>query len=255
MRFLSYNISWECMNNSNQGSAGRLGQKCTDNICLKNVAKYITFVNEKTNNLDFILLQESANYKNLFSHIKNFDKNYHYVSSRSGREYMVTCYKKNHKLLKFIKGNFVRGRPYHILIFKDLVLINLHYNGNKDIINRRFCDIQKEFSSRYKSLGNIENKQIVIGGDFNYPLHKNRNYFPLYKDQNIIYFKPFLQSDRYVFVKDAPKTCCSTSVKDGKKMHSPGDFIMCEKKKENKIYYANMIKGLSSDHYPVYLKL
>ena len=256
MRILSYNISWECMTNSSQGSAGRLGQKCKDDVCLKNVSNYLNFVNKKIDYLDFILLQEAANYNKLFGNIDNFDKKYDYISSRSGREYMVTCYKKKYKLIKSIKGSFVSGRPYHILVFKDLILINLHYCGYNNLVQRHICDIQKEFSSKYNSLGDIKNKQIIIGGDFNYPIYKYKSFFQLHTDQNLIYFKPFNQIERYVFVKNVPKTCCSTSVNDDKKMHSIGDFIMTEKKSTtNKIYYRNIIKGLSSDHMPIFCQI
>ena len=47
-----------------------------------------------TDYIDFILLQESANYQKLFDNIDNFKSKYNYINSRSGREYMVTCYKK-----------------------------------------------------------------------------------------------------------------------------------------------------------------
>ena len=47
MKILSYNISWECMTNSSQGSAGSLGKLCVDDVCLENVASYINYVNRE----------------------------------------------------------------------------------------------------------------------------------------------------------------------------------------------------------------
>ena len=253
MRLLTYNISWECMTNSSTGSAGELGQKCKDDICLKNIAKYINFVNEKINYLDFILLQEASNYKKIFGYIKDFNKKYNYVLSKSGKEYIITCYKKKYKLLKLIKGNFVHGRPYHILIFKDLILINIHYCGYNNLWRGDACDIQKEFSSKYNSLGKIDHKKIIIAGDFNYNINKSKSFFQIYEKQGLLYFKPFKQEEKYVFVKNPVKSCCSTSDKDDKKMNNIGDFIMTENKYTiNKIYYRNIIKGLSSDHMPVF---
>ena len=43
----------------------------------------------------------------------------------------LTLYNPNkHDLLYAYTGHFLPGRPLHLLVFKDVVLVNLHYCNN-----------------------------------------------------------------------------------------------------------------------------
>mgnify|MGYP003149269453 CR=1 FL=1 len=253
MKILSYNISWECMTNSSQGSAGNLGKLCVNNVCLKNVASYINYVNKKLNFIDIIAFQEIANEKKLFSEIDGFDGYYYTKKSKSGPETMITCFNKKLKLIRSYCGSFKKGRPYQILEFPDFFFVNLHYGNRGDI-----CDLQKSLSYGFGKLKSEKNKLVFVAGDFNFNwwiYQKNRFQISFDKNYQNLEFQPFTQIPQKVYLKTPVKTCCSNSSKDGKKMRYIGDFVMTPyKNTKNVVYYKNMIKGLSSDHYPVLYK-
>ena len=253
MKILSYNISWECMTNSSHGSAGSLGKLCVDDLCLENVASYINYVNKRLNFLDIIALQEVANEKKLLSKIQSHERVYLTKKSKSGAETMITCYNKKLKLLGSYCGSFKKGRPYQILEFSKFFFVNLHYCNRGDN-----CDLQKSLSYGFSKLKSEKNKVVFVAGDFNFGRWiYQKNSFQINFDKNYqnLEFQPFTQLSQKVYLKIPAKTCCSNSSKDGKKMSNIGDFVMTPNKNtKNVVYYKNMIKGLSSDHYPVLYK-
>ena len=50
-----------------------------------------------------------------------------YHTFKSGREDIITFWDNKYELLNNIDGEFERGRPYSILIFEELILINVHF--------------------------------------------------------------------------------------------------------------------------------
>ena len=159
MKILSYNISWECMTNSSGGSAGSLGKLCVKDVCLKNVATYINYINKKLNFIDIIAFQEIANEKKLFSEIDGFDGYYYTKKSKSGPENMITCYNKKLKLVRSYCGSFKKGRPYQILEFSDFFFVNLHYCNRGDS-----CDLQKSLSVGFSKLKSKKTRLCLLQG-------------------------------------------------------------------------------------------
>ena len=258
MYVLSYNISWEAMTNSSSGSAGKLGRKCLNNICMNNVTTYINFVNRRVNFLDFIAFQEMAKFKELSSKIDQFSEKYNYILSTSKPEIMVTCYRKNMNLIEKYCGNFKKGRPFHILYLKHqnkkIIFINLHYCNNYDK-----CNLQMSLTralQKMTKIKNINSCRVVIAGDFNFNRWKNHpeSFQVNYDNSRNLRFRPFKNINIETGCSFPKKTCCSDEDQDGKKMYNIGDFILDSEYKniKNEIFYPNRIKGLSSDHYPVF---
>ena len=267
MRILSYNVSWEAMTNSSYGSAGNLGRKCTNNICMDNITNYINAVNKNKNKkglLDFIALQEITLFDLFSSKITDFKSNYYYIESVSGPENLITCFLKKYVLIEKYCSSFRpgKGRPFHILYFhvggEKIIFINLHYCNRFDI-----CNLQRALTKGIKSMSKIKDLdkcRVIVAGDFNFNRWKYspESFQVKYNEtKKQIRFKPFKHSELETGCSLPKKTCCSDDDKDGKQMYSIGDFILDSKDKnnENKIYLENKIKGLTSDHYPIFSKL
>jgi len=259
MKILFYNISWEAMSGSPYGSAGELGKKCQEGICLKNITNYIKNLN-KNNELDIIALVEAENYKEIIKELNqnlNIDRDvkYNYVVSKSEKEYIVTIYKESLNLLEYKHSSFAPGRPFQVLIFSDFTFINLHFCGRNELWRVGYIKCNLE-----KSLGRFKKyfeREVICAGDFNYNIWK---YHPeklqFLQSDNLYKMRLPLKGGRekLLYVKNPPLTCCNTSDHDGKGMHAIGDFIMTERENtKNVVKRKKDIKGLSSDHLPICL--
>ena len=177
MKVLTFNICWEAMtlnkNNlqRNGGHAKYLGEKCVVNkkgdatICLDNIVKMI----DQIKTYDIIALQEALNYQTI---IKKSDalKKMKYFKSRSDKEILITFYNKNkYKLLKGYSSEFVKGRPFHVILLenkrgKQIVVVNLH-TGHKELSKKLF--IEKTLNNFLRETIDLTKKKLIVLGDFN----------------------------------------------------------------------------------------
>lgn len=166
IKVLTYNISWESMtgakdtwmlcSNKDDPEHPRHHSKCVGNIG--------DVIEE--NPVDFICLQEAANFKSLIKHSLNLAK-MSYYQHNSGLDDMVTFWdSKKYKLVKTKKGEFEEGRPYLATYFKSgLCVINVHFGHYTDAgeIKHLARMISELKLKDYIEEGN----RVIIAGDFN----------------------------------------------------------------------------------------
>jgi endonuclease/exonuclease/phosphatase family metal-dependent hydrolase len=183
---LSYNISWESMS-----GAKKDWQLCSNNtnpknpnhssVCVSNIAKVI---NE--NPVDFITLQEATDYEKLLKECPILGK-MKYIVHNSGLDVIITFWDSKYKMIKTVKGEFEKGRPWMATIFSNgICLINVHfghydshdeYKHLENIIKKikQKCNI---FKSTRQTITNLSKKKLydnmisrfIISGDFNYDI-------------------------------------------------------------------------------------
>ena len=119
MKILSYNVSWKSMTGNSTSKICNNNTNPSDDKYYMNCINNIGIVIDNNSPYDFILLQEASNHKKI---IKSSEclQNMSYHTHKSGPERMTTFWNKKHKLDYVIEGEFVSGRPYHILIFNNL---------------------------------------------------------------------------------------------------------------------------------------
>jgi hypothetical protein len=167
----SYNIFWKIMKNNNESPLIKnLGIKKLNELksnILTNISNVINYYNpiiycfqESESALDII---------NLFS-----KTDYEYYLGYSEPEHILTVWRKDIMKKKIIlDGEFEKGRPFTIIIFKDIrfeiywILINIHSGHNYDTITSIFEPIQNLLNINKKKIEKYWIKRIVIVGDFN----------------------------------------------------------------------------------------
>ena len=177
MKVLTFNLCWEAMTRNkkelrrNGGHAKSLGEKCYINkkgdatICLDNIVKMI----DQTKKYDIVALQEALNYRSLIKK-STVLRDMGYYKSRSGKEIIVTFYNKDkYKLLRGYNGEFVEGRPFHVIELVDkqkkrLFIVNLH-TGHGDLCKKRY--IQGKLNKFLKKNVEIGKNKLIVLGDFN----------------------------------------------------------------------------------------
>jgi hypothetical protein len=235
MKILSFNVSWESM--TGKKSEWGLCNNKTDRSnpkhymnCINNVANLI----DDNGDYDFVSLQEAANYKKIIDNSKILKKMNNHVGI-SGKEEIVTFWNEKYKLLNYIDGDFESGRPYNILIFRQLIIINVHLGHyNKEIL----------YNKLRKPIGNInmyngfKPKRIIMMGDFNGELQK--------------YFGSKLKLNQYTFYinKKIILTCCSNIAKENKYTQQVDHII--DTKKAPVTYTIEQDDLLRSDHLPIF---
>ena len=142
IKILSYNISWEsmsgsiknwslCSNNTNPNSPKH------NSVCVGNIAEAFNQdlgnpAGKNNNDLDFITLQESTDFKKLIE-LSTQLKKMKYEVHNSGLDVMTTFWKPKYKLLYTIKGEFEKGRPWMATVFNGgICLINVHFGHYDD---------------------------------------------------------------------------------------------------------------------------
>jgi len=177
---LSYNISFEAMTHNSHGSAGALGRKCTYigntklTICGENMANMIDDipVSVGVSSIDFVGLQEASRWYLLKSAAKNTLAKMEVVNTKSGRSEMASFYNEDRYILvKENNGEFIRDRPFQILVLKEktgddgVIFINSH-NPHGYTFNSVQHHLSKSISALYLTDEEKE-YQIIIVGDFN----------------------------------------------------------------------------------------
>lgn len=215
MKIFSFNVSWECMTNSNKGSAKNLGEIChniSDNNfqCRDNLIKYLRQIRNNYNDFDIFCFQEATNIELL----KNeFNKDFFFHTYQSGLEKIYTILNLNiFRINDIIAGEFKKGRPFCIFLLESkirnesIILINLHYCGS---VKRDNCDLislilNQRFKNEYPNFEiDFSNHRIIVVGDFNYHLHPKS----ITEVNNILKFRPF-KNLNYCQAYKPYSSCC-----------------------------------------------
>jgi hypothetical protein len=181
---LTYNVSFQAMTNSSQGTAGPLGKKCTCaggvktknclTICACNMAAMIEGVpaSLKRTYIDFAGLQEANRSDVLQKAAPNTLGKMTRIASEVGNMKMASFYNPGrYSLLKKHAGSFWKTRPFQILVLKHsfdssgTIFINNHCPHNFSVNS-----LEKELSKALTAmkLSQAEKQyRIIAVGDFN----------------------------------------------------------------------------------------
>jgi hypothetical protein len=204
----SYNIFWKIMKSNNTDLLD-IGISKNKLLELKsNILNNILNVKNYYNPFIYCF-QEAENYLEITN---LFDKsNYDYYNGYSKPEYILTIWQKN--ILKkklIIDGEFEQGRPFTIIIFKDLrfniyfMLINIHSGHQINTLKNIFEPIQKIINTNIKNILKYIIKRIIIVGDFNRDIGSQITLLPNKFNLNIN-----LSKFNFIPLITQNKTCCS----------------------------------------------
>lgn len=202
----SYNIFWQIMKNDNSPLEKTLGKQKLNEL-KSNILKNIT--NTKNYYNPFVYcFQEAESAQDI---IQLFDKSeYVYHLGYSNPEHILTIWRNDVLKKKLIfDGEFEPGRPFTLIIFKDIrfgiywILINIHAGHHYDTLSI-FDPIQKIININKEQIGLFDIKRIVIIGDF------NRDIGSQIKIDSIKY-KLIINGLKFEFnfIETNNKTCCS----------------------------------------------
>lgn len=215
MKIFSFNVSWECMTNSNKGTAANLGKICSqlsnnNYQCRDNLVSYLRQIRNNYNEFDILCFQEATNIELLQT---EFNSNYFFHKHQSGVEKLYTVLNLDlFNIIDIIPSEFKSGRPFCIFILESkvnaesIILVNLHYCGT---IKRDNCDnisvlLTKSLQQKYPNYEiQFSNYRIITVGDFNYHIHPNA----ISENNNILQFQPFLNLN-YLYAYKPLKSCC-----------------------------------------------
>jgi hypothetical protein len=208
LSIFSYNVFWKIMKSDNASPLVKtLGQtkllKLKSNI-LNNILNTKNYLNpfvycfqESESSLDIINLFEKSQYK--------------YHLGYSEPEHILTIWRSDIMKKKLVlDGEFEPGRPFSIIVFKDLryknywMLINIHSGHNPHTNVSIFEPIQKLITLNIDSISKYNIKRVVIIGDFNRDISSQikiePNKYQLIFNSEEYNFKPTTNTN---------KTCCS----------------------------------------------
>lgn len=203
----SYNVYWKIMKNNDSPLAKTLAQeklnKLKSNV-IANISNVIKYYNP------FIYcFQESESASDI---TKLFDKSeYEYHLGYSKPEHILTIWRKDIMKKKLIlDGEFEPGRPFTIIIFKDMrfniywMLINIHAGHNHDTLTSIFEPIQKIINANETKIKKYDIKRVVIIGDFNRDISSQikMNHYKYVLKLNKLKFD-------FKYILNKNKTCCS----------------------------------------------
>lgn len=265
---LSYNISFEAMTNNSHGSAGALGKKCTCigntklTKCAKNMADMIDGIPASIgmSSIDLVGLQEASRWYLLQSAATNTLAKMEVINTKSGRSEMASFYNdERYTLIKESNGEFIRDRPFQILVLKEktsdrgVIFINTH-NPHGYTFNSVQHHLSKNIAALY--LTDDEKKyQIIVVGDFNETGWDWQTGDLKSKD-----WKPFQDAgiSKDVAIKNVVFSCCQADGiwSDGqggiRKGSRGGDYIFNSTSPANiGVPKSYNVTKLQSDHLPI----
>ena len=282
------------MTGSNFGSGAELGIQCKQGmqtsdhtvsstnptICLLNIVDVL----RNLTNIDFIALQEAANWDVIQSNLQLTHPNLKIVHSSHTvggiTAHIVTFYNINKIKILAVKSGVIGDsrsrdiRPYHILFCLDInvnkyiIFVNLH-NGHEislntlqtnlsaninsgmlieDNGNADYVNCQSYYNNITPIFDNFNNAYAIVCGDFN---DNGNQYF-----KGLELFTDSLDNITQINVSSAAKTppitCCSTVINE--RHHRYGDYILFTDNFiadiNNEIHPINQTK-IYSDHLPV----
>lgn len=203
----SYNVFWKIMTNKNSPLVNTLGQKkiyeLKSNI-LTNIEYVISYYNP------FVYCFQEIESENDI--LQKFNKNkFMYHIGCSIPEHILTIWRKDVLEKKLIlDGEFEKGRPFTIIIFKDLrfdiywMLINIHGSHNYNTEIEIFKPIQNLIDINKNKIKKYDIKRLIMIGDFNRDISSQIELSP----SN---YKIKINSVEHIFnyLKNNNKTCCS----------------------------------------------
>ena len=228
------------------------------------------------NTFDFIGLQEAAKWYDFIKDSKVLGE-MNYLVSKTENEQHLTLFNPKYELLYAYAGDFLPGRPIHVLIFKDFVLVNLHYcnNGTEGSMNHGKCqniknndflqkDLDKIMGKLHKTsilnrdvkilgsvrlsceekVGILKSSRIIVMGDFN-------SHYLKRKPGTLVKYKPFSLVNKVVKGQNVASCCFKTL---DVFYNEPCDYVFDSKyKKENitEVPSNYDYKKIYSDHLPV----
>jgi len=203
----SYNVFWQIMKNNSSPLENKLGKKKIDGL-KSNLLKNIFHIKNYYNPFIYCF-QEAENPQSIIEIFS--DSNYSYHIGYSEPEHILTIWNNQIMKKKFIiDGEFEPGRPFTILILKDLrfskyfILINIHAGHNHDTKESIFEPIQKTINKNTQYINKFNIERIVIVGDFNRDIGSQitlePNKFFVHINLEKYYFVPFITKN---------KTCCN----------------------------------------------
>jgi hypothetical protein len=260
----SFNVNWKIMDtrinetstisNSSTGittgittgTATALDKKQNKMIELKkNILKNILMLKNYYDPF-FYCFQEANKYDEI---LQIFQTNeYEYNIGYSKPEYILTIWKyKYMKKLFVINDEFEAGRPFSIIVFKDLrfgvnfILINIHCGHNIDTKETFVKPIEKIFETKLNDFVSFDIKRIIIVGDFNRDIGMEIYHSTI---------KFFIDKKKFNMkgIQTKNKTCCSL---EGYGYNKNYDQIIDSFEKPILIYPLNKEKwynSKSSDH-------
>jgi len=208
LSIFSYNVYWKIMKSDNTSPLIKtLGQtkllELKSNI-LKNISNTKNYLNpfvycfqESEFPLDITNLFEKTHYK--------------YHIGYSEPEHILTIWRTDILKKKIVfDGEFESGRPFTIILFKDLrfknywILINIHAGHNPNTDSSIFEPIQKIIELNQDSISEYNIERIVIVGDFNRNISSQILIEPTK-------YKLEINSKKFYFfqIPNSNKTCCS----------------------------------------------
>lgn len=205
----SYNVFWKIMDDDSKIHFKNIEKKILNQM-KSNILKNIISIKNYYNPFIYCF-QESKNYSDI---IDIFDKLiYDHDIGYAEPEYILTIWNKNILKKKFvIHGEFELGRPFSIIIFKDLryniyfILINIHTGHHNDTLLTVFKPIQNYLNLYKEKLSKYDIKRLLIIGDFNRDIGNQINY-----DIKKYFLKINLKKYYFNSLITKNKTCCSLS--------------------------------------------
>lgn len=258
------------MSSTAAGSTPLLGEKCVKNpdgttLCMRNL---IDFIEEHDHiKFDIIGLQESNRYRTIIKNSTTLKK-MNYVVHRSDVEDIVTFYNPEFKLEALYVGEFNSGRPFQILVFDKITVINLHYNHSQSLeslerhLSHGFNKLHKvdsdtklkldEQISIYESML-LKKRPLIVLGDFNMKKYKKVFKCEPFKYSNAAINTTASKSTLTVATNSLVKSCCSDkSTPDDFQYELSGDFVLSNMPPTiNKVPESYDYSSLISDHLPV----
>ena len=220
----SYNVFWKIMKKNIPTSVVETLDLDTNNLNKKSDSLNIEL---KRNKLKKNILQNILNVKNYYNPfiycfqesessddiIKLFEKTeYCYHLGYSEPEHILTIWRKDIMKKKIVlNGEFEKGRPFSIIIFKDMrfkvywMLRNIHEGHNFHTNTSIFEPIQNLINLNKNKLKKYDIKRIAIIGDFNRDISSQIKIEPQ-KYELILNKKKF---NLNCAINNTNKTCCS----------------------------------------------
>jgi hypothetical protein len=202
----SYNVFWKIMKNDNSPLEKILGNHKLNEL-KSNIILNIT--NTKNYYNPFVYcFQEAESAQDI---IQLFNKSeYVYHLGYSNPEHILTIWRTDVLKKKLVlDGEFEPGRPFTLIIFKDIrfeiywMLINIHAGHHYDTLSI-FDPIQKIININKEQICLFDIKRVVIIGDFNRDIGSQIKIYTI-KYKLIINGLKF----EFNFIETNNKTCCS----------------------------------------------
>lgn len=209
----SYNVYWKIMKNDSNPSINSLVKSLglkKINALKSSILKNIFMIKNYYSPFVYCF-QEAENYFDIINLFKIKTNNFKYYVGCSGPEHILTIWNSDIlKKLFVIDGEFEKGRPFSLFVFRDLrfnsnfILINLHAGHNFDTYESMFKPIQHIINSNLIKISVYNPTRIIMCGDFNRDIGSQIFIEPLK-----YYLKISKKKFKFNSLVTSNKTCCN----------------------------------------------